>query len=338
MATSTTRVSDVIIPEVYETYTAVNSPEKTAFFESGIVVRNALLDAAAGNGGETINLPFWKDLDSSVEENLSSSDPAVVAEAEKILTGKQIARKANVNKWYSNADLASQLAGADANQQVRNRFGTYWMRRFQKRVIAITNGILADNVAHDSSDMVHDVAVESIAAQTTATKWSRSNFTSAIFTMGDAADMLSAMVVHSSIYKQMVDADDIDFIPDSQGSLTIPTFMGIRVIKDDGMTVVAGTTDGFKYVTVIFGAGAIGYGEATPDAPFEIDRESRQGNGGGVDYLGERKLYMVHAFGFQTVGTPAAEGGFSHAELALATTHDRVIDRKSIPIAYLISN
>ncbi len=229
-------------------------------------------------------------------------------------------------------------SGPEANQHVSNRFGTYWMRRFQKKLIAITNGVLADNVANDASDMVHDVAAESIAGQTVATKWSRANFTSTIFTMGDASENLSAMVTHSAVYKQMVDADDVDLIPDSEGNLTIPTFMGIRVLVDDGMTVVAGTTDGAKYTTVVFGGGAIGYGDGNPKVPVEIDREGRQGNGGGVDYIGERKIWMIHPFGFQTLTTPAAEGGFTNAELSTAAVWDRVIDRKSVPIAFLITN
>jgi len=335
---ATTRIADVIVPEVYLSYTAVDSPEKTAFVESGVVVRNSMLDQAAADGGETINLPFWKDLDSTVEENLSSSDPAVVATAQKIATAKQIARKANLNQWYSNAQLASQLAGDDANTHVRNRFGTYWMRRFQKKLIAVTNGVLADNIANDSGDMVVDVAIEDGDNALAANKWSRSNFTSAIFTMGDAADSIMAIGVHSAILKQMVDADDIDYIKDSEGALTIPTFMGKRVIVDDGMPVVAGTTDGEKYTTVLYGNGAFGYGENTPPNAVELDREGREGNGGGVDYLGERKEWIIHPFGFQTLTTPAAEGGFTNAELATAAVWDRVVDRKSAPLAFLITN
>lgn len=338
MATGTTRLTDVIIPQVYETYGAANSPEKTAFFESGIIVRNAMLDGAANNGGETINIPFWKDLDSSVEENLSSSDPAVVAVAQKIATAKQVARKCEINQWYSNADLTSELAGSDANQQVRNRFGTYWQRRFQKKLIAITRGLLANNIASNSSDMVVSVAAESTGAQSAATKWSRANFTSAIFTMGDAADNIKALSVHSSVLKQMVDADDIDYIVDSQGALTIPTFMGKRVIVDDGMPVIAGTTSGFKYVTVLFGAGAIGYGEGSPQVPVEVLRDPMKGNGGGIENIGERKTWMIHPFGYQVNGTPAAEGGFTNAELATAGTWSRVLDRKSTPLCFLITN
>ena len=335
---ATTRLTDVIIPEVYNTYEAVNSPEKSALFLSGVLVMNEMLGSLATDGGETFNIPFWKDLDSSVEANLSSSDPAAYATALKISTAKQIGRKVLLNQWYSNADIASELAGSNANQHVKNRFGTYWMRQFQRKLIAVTNGILADNVANDGSDMVIDVAAESIATQTTDTKFTRANFTNAFFTMGDNAEKITAIGVHSAIYKQMVDNNDIDFIEDSEGSLVIPTYMGKTVIVDDGMTVTAGTTDGFKYTTVLFGTGAIGYGEGTPMLPSEVKRDELAGNGAGVEYIGERKTWLLHPFGYQSVTTPAAEGGFTNTELATAAVWSRVVDRKSVPLAFLVTN
>ena len=335
---ATTRLTDVIIPEVYLGYDAVNSPEKTAFFESGVLVNSATLNGLANSGGETFNIPFWKDLDSTVEANLSSSDPAVYAAALKLSTAKMIGRVISLNQWYSNSDLANELSGADANQHVRNRFGTYWMRQFQRKLIAVTNGVLADNVASNSGDMVVNVAAESTAAQTAATKWSRANFTSAVFTMGDASENITAVGVHSAVLKQMVDADDIDYIPDSLGKLTIPTFMGKRVIVDDGLTVKAGTTSGLKYTTILFGAGAFAYGNGSPLNPVETKRDEMAGNGGGVEYIGERKTWMIHPFGYQNTGTPAGEGGFTNAELALATTWSRCVDRKSVNLAFLITN
>jgi hypothetical protein len=33
-----TQLSDVIVPEIYLSYTAVNGPEKTALWQSGVVV------------------------------------------------------------------------------------------------------------------------------------------------------------------------------------------------------------------------------------------------------------------------------------------------------------
>jgi hypothetical protein len=334
---ASTRLTDVIIPEIYLGYQAENSPEKTEFFQSGIISRSGLLDSLADSGGETFNIPFWNDLDANTAPNLSSDDPASYATAEKITAAKQIGRSTFLNKWYSNSDLTSEIAGSNANQQVRNRFGTYWSRQWQRRLIAMTNGILADNVANDSGDMVIDVASESIAGQSATTLFNRQAFTSAVYTSGDMASNISAVAVHSAVMAQMVNNDDIDYIPDSQGRLTIPTYMGVRVIVDDSMPVVAGSTDGFKYVSVLFGSGAFGYGEGSPLTPMETKRDELAGDGAGVEYIGERKTWVLHPFGFSDVGTPAAQS-YSLAELASATTFDRVVERKNVPLAYLITN
>ena len=85
------QLSDVIIPEVYADYQAENGPEKTAFFESGAVVRNPMLDQKASTGGKTLDIPFWKDLDASAEPNYSD-DSGNDATPQKIQAGEQIAR------------------------------------------------------------------------------------------------------------------------------------------------------------------------------------------------------------------------------------------------------
>lgn len=335
---ATVQLADIIDVTVFQDLPAVNSPEKTAFIESGAAVRSPMLDSLALAAGKKAELPYWNDIDAAIEANLSSDDPAAIAAAQKITQGEQETRKAFLNKGLSSSDLASELAmGENAMQHIRNRVDTYWMRQWQRRLIASCDGILADNVANDGGDMVHDVAAESIATQSAATKWSRANFTSAAFTLGDAFNNTGAIAVHSAIYKQMVDADDIDFIPDSQGNMIIPTFMGKRVVVDDGMTVTAGSTDGFKYTTVLFGEGAFGYGEGMPDYPVELEREASQGNGGGIGTLWTRKTFLLHPLGFRSTGTPAGDS-FSIAELKLATSWDRVIDRKLCPLAFLVTN
>jgi len=335
---ATTRLSDIIDVTVFRDLPAVNGPEKTAFFESGIVTRNALLDELANAAGKTAELPFWKDLDGSIETNYSSDDPTSSATPQKVVQGEQITRKAFVNQGWQVADLASELAmGAKAMDHIRARTDTYFMRQWQRRLIAASNGVLADNIANDSGDMVVDVASESIAGQTASTKFNRDSFTEAVYSLGDMATQLSAMAVHSQVMQQMVKNDDIVYIPDSQGQLTIPTYMGLRVIVDDGMTVTAGSTNGFKYTSVLFGAGAFGYGVGSPDTPVEVEREAAQGDGGGIETLWLRNTWILHPFGFQQTGTPSGNS-FTLAELGTAGVWDRVIERKNIPLAYLITN
>ena len=335
---ATTRLSDIIDVTVFQDLPQIDGPEKTAFFESGIIARNGLLDSLASGPGKIAELPFWNDLDANVEVNYTNDNPATTATPQKIVQGEQIARKAFVNQGWQAADLASELAlGGTAMQAVRNKTDRYFARQWQRRLVASANGILADNVANDSGDMVVDVAVEATGSQTASTKFNRDVFTEAAYTMGDAASDLSAIAVHSAVMAQMVKNDDIVYIPDSMGQLTIPTYMGLRVIVDDGMTVTAGTTSGFKYTSVLFGGGAFGYGVGSPETPVEVEREASQGNGGGIETLWLRNTWLLHPFGFQATGTPSGES-FTQAELALATSFDRVLDRKLIPISYLITN
>jgi len=335
---ATTRLSDIIDVVTFQDLPAVNSPEKTAFAESGVIARSPLLDQLASAAGKTAELPFWNDLDGSVEVNYSNDNPATTATPQKITQGEQIARKAFVNQGWQAADLATELAmGARAMDQVRARTDKYFMRQWQRRLIASTNGILADNVANDSGDMVIDVASESTAGQSASTRFSRSNFTAAAFTLGDAFENTGAIAVHSQIYKQMVDQGDIDTIRDSEGNLVMQTYLGKRIIVDDGMTVTAGSTSGFKYTTVLFGAGAIGYGNGMPSVPVEIEREASQGNGGGIETLWIRNTWLLHPFGFQNTGTPSGDS-YTLAELAAASAWDRVVSRKNVPICFLVSN
>jgi hypothetical protein len=335
---ATTRLADIIDVTIFRDLPQIEGPEKTRFFDSGVVTRNALLDELANAPGKSIELPYWNDLDGSTEVNYSSDDPASSATPQKITQGEQTARKSFVNQGWQAADLASELAmGGTAMEAVRTRTDRYFARQWQRRLIAATNGVLADNVANYSGDMVIDVASESIAGQSATTRFNRDAFTEALYTAGDSAEIFTTIAVHSVVMAQMVKNNDIDFIPDSDGMATIPTYMGKRVIVDDGLTVTAGTTDGFKYNSVLFGPGAFGYGVGSPITPVEIEREAAQGDGGGIETLWVRNTWLLHPFGFQQTGTPA-DVSFTQAELALAAQWDRVLPRKNVPIAYLVTN
>ena len=335
---ATVQLSDIIDVTVYQDLPPVNGVEKTAFWESGIVVRSGLFDNLANSPGKISEMPFWNDLAESDAPNLSSDDPTSSATPKNVDQGEQIARKAFLNQGWSASDLAVELAmGDNAMSHIRNRVDRYWSRQWQRRLIASTNGILADNKANYDSDMVNDVAIEDGDNATAANLFSRSAFTTAAFTLGDMFDVMTTFAVHSVVYKRMVDNDDIDYIPDSAGALTIPTFMGRRVVLDDTMPVEAGGTSGYKYTSVLFGAGAFGYGEGMPVTPVEVNREAAQGDGAGIETLWTRKAWLLHPFGFQATGTPSADS-FSIAELSAAAAWDRVIARKNIPMAFLITN
>lgn len=332
-----TQLVDIVEPEVWLDYQSENTPENNLFFTSGIVVEVPLLASAATAGGRTTSVPFWKDLDQDDEANISSDDPNAIATAAKIQAGKQVAQTSYLNKVWSAADLASEIAGSDAMDRIADRTEKYFTGQWSRRLTATIAGVMADNVANDAGDMINDIAIEDGDNATAANLFSRAAYTKALFTLGDGFKSIAASGLHSVVYNRLVDNDDIDFIPDSAGVLSA-TYLGALVIVDDQMTVVAGGTSGFKYTTVLFGAGAFGSGMGEPRVPVEVERESRAGNGGGVEFLTVRKQYILHPFGFAFLAASVAGESPSIAELKLAANWDRVFDRKNVPLAFLVTN
>jgi hypothetical protein len=337
-----TQIGDVFVPEIYASYTAVDGPERTAFFNSGVAVSNPQLATLFADGGRIAELPFWRDLDASQEPFYGTDDPADIAVPRNVTAGTQVARMASLAQPYSAADLAGELAGSDPIQQIRNRFGTYWMRQWQRRAIASLEGVVADNIANDGGDMVNSIAAATNAGVGSGTLFSRQAFTGAAFTSGDHYDDYVAIAVHSIVYKRMVDNDDIEFIPDSQGVMAA-TFMGRRVIVDDGLPVTpaagtGGSAAAARYMSFLFGAGLLAYAERSPRVPVAVEREELQGNGAGVEIIVERKSWVLHPFGTQFLSQTLTDGNATLANLRLAANWDRVVERKNIPFAALITN
>ena len=60
-------------------------------------------------------------------------------------------------------------------------------------------------------------------------------------------------------------------------------------------------------------------------------------DGAGVEELWTRKTWLLHPLGFQHTGTPS-KASFSLTELKAAAQWDRVVERKNVPFAALVTN
>lgn len=348
MSGTAVQLSDVVIPEVYRSYTAIDNPEKSAIITSGIVSRSTLFDQIARSGGKNSILPFWKDIDPSIEPNYSNDDPEDEAVPHGITTGSMNTRKAFVNQSFREMDLVQELAGASPMQHIKNRFGTYWTRQQDRRLSAMCVGIFKSNISKNSSDMVVDITGKTGADAV----FGSDAFIDAAFTRGDQADGFAALMVHSIIMARMVKNNDIVYIPDSQGLLTIPTYKGHRVVMVDNPYLIwSGTGAATKFLSIIFGQGAIGFGnadgsnfavgEGIPKVDVETYREPQKGNGGGAEAIIERKTWIMHPFGFNWTdpsgGAALTEFSPKYSDLITAGPWTRVVDRKLIPMAAIIS-
>jgi hypothetical protein len=333
-----TRISDVIVPEVFASYMAKDTTEKTEIFRSGILRPDSELASRLGGGGRTFNVPFWKDLDNT-ESGIGSDDPAVSATPGKLTSGKDIARRQVRTRGFSTADLAGVLAGDDPMARIVARVNAYWDRQFQANLVATLTGVFADNVANDASDMVLDIGTDASGAITAAELISAEAVIDASYTMGDNAEGLRVIVMHSTIKKRLEKLNLIDFIPDARGEIQFPYYLGKRVVVDDGCRRVTGTNR-VKYWTYLVGEGAFGWGENGAGLlPAEVDRKPEQGNGTGVELLWTRRQFVMHPYGIKFTDTSVVGDFPTNAELGTAGNWDRVYaERKQIPIAALVTN
>ncbi|EBG7725884.1 hypothetical protein FJH33_11525 [Salmonella enterica] len=342
-----TTIGDIVtgnIP-VLASYMTEDPVEKTAFSDSGVLTPTPYAAEIANGPSNIANLPFWKAIDTSIEPNYSNDVYQDIATPRAIQTGEMMARVAYLNEGFGQADLTVELTSQNPLQSIASRLDNFWQRQAQRRLIATALGLYNNNVAatdayHEQNDMVVDVSA--------TLGFDAGAFIDATQTMGDAlmgngGEVLGAIAMHSFVYAQARKAQLIDFIRDAENNTMFATYQGYRVIVDDSMTVV-GQGAQRKFISIIFGRGAIGYGEGSPETPLAYEREESRGNGGGVETLWTRKTWLLHPFGYSHTsavitgnGTETIARSASWQDLANATNWNRVVDRKHVPLAFLVT-
>jgi hypothetical protein len=309
----------MIVPTKFNKYVQVLSTQKSELFQSGIITDlTSVIDAEIE--GKTVNMPFFNDLDASdAEQILDDSTDLTVS---KMTTGQDVAVKLLRGKAFGSTDLAADLSGADPIDAIANRFADWWNKRMQTALLATLAGAMG---AATMAANVNDISALTGGAQ----YFDADSFIDSAFLLGDEQGGLTGVAVHSLTLKAMVKADLIDYIPDSQGKLTIPTYLGKTVLVDDSMPVSgAGATRIFT--TYLFGPGAIGYGEKSPKVPVEVERQALKGM--GQEYIVNRRQWVMHPRGIKWLGGTQAGITPANTELATATNWQRVYDPKIVRI------
>lgn len=339
-----TRVSDIIVPSIFTSYQQNLTETKSRLIASGAVVRDPAIDALLAGGGLTFNVPSFKDLDNDSArvstDTIYAGYTGGTADPDpfKIGTLQEVAVRMNRNASWNTSQLAGALAGADPAAAIAALTAGYWTRQLQLAFVATVNGIFADNDAapsgseHTRYDLTSDISGSAYVAG--VTDFSAEAFLDAALLMGDSQDSLTMVMVHSVVYNRMQKNNLIDFITDSDGKVSIPTFLGRQVIVDDGVT-----KSSTVYDTWLFGPGAFRLGMGSPDVPVEVHRLPGAGNGAGAETIYNRVEWSIHPAGHKYAGT-APNGGPSNAassnNLADAGSWQRVFpERKQIKIARL---
>lgn len=311
------------------------------FINSGVAVEDGQIAAQIAQGGHLGELSNYAPL-SVGEPNYSSDDPTQLSTPDGIGTELQKFRAAARNKSWGAMDLARELALEDPVAAITGRIGAYWATDDEQRIIASLLGILADNIANDSGDMVVNVATDSASAVTDAERIGGERVVDGLQTLGDHKANITTLAIHSAIHARLQKQQLIQYVRDFENNIMFETYMGKRLIIDDSLPAVAGVNR-ITYTCIMFGGAVISHANGKVLVPSELFRVPAAGNGAGQDLIFSRVNNVWHPNGFafqsNTLNGGAATCRFAnYSDLKLAVNWNRVWQRKNIPLAFIKVN
>ena len=261
--------SDIIVPEVFTPYVIEQTTQRDAFLASGVVQPMAELNAT--EGGDFVNIPHWKANLTGDFEVLSDSSSLTPG---KITADKQVGVILHRGRAFEARDLAALAAGSDPMAAIGAKIADYVANQRQKDLLSCLGGIFGAVGSDNASASFVDLTIDGGGSGETAL--SPRHVAEARAKLGDQGDKLSAMCVHSSVYYDLIERRAIDFIYDDAGAadtgatqgstanafgnVSVPTFMGLRVIVSDDVQQ-SGSSPNKKFAVYFFTEGAVASGE-----------------------------------------------------------------------------
>lgn len=339
-----TKLSDVIVPEVYGPYIREQSNKATRVVSSGIVYMNDQNRNMMAQGGTTFNNLSWKHIaDAADRGNVPTDDPTDTASVSAVTGRRQITVRVERNKVWGSADLVASLAGDDPLNSVSAQIGEYNAKERQITLLlglgAVfgTGGPLNATVSGDgsavwSSDLYIDAKQQA---------WGHFGENEAVM-----------LVIHSKIYAKLQKQNLITFQPTNAQDIGFGTYLGATILVDDQTTVGAvgsplaldegaypkavNSPENSYYISYICRGGSISFSTVPAKVPLEINREPLQANGGGVEYIVTRDVYAFHVDGLSFTGTPAGTLA-TDGEIGNPSNYALVWDRKRVGVQAVLS-
>jgi hypothetical protein len=320
-----TRLTDVIVPDVWNPYLIERTAELSALFQSQVIQPVEDLQGFESEGGNTVNMPFWQDL-SGDDEVLSATGTELTVN--NIESEKDVAVILARGKAWGVNELAAQLSGDDPAAAIADLVAGYWNRRIQAAAISILQGVFGSLADESPAVNVLDISENSGEAGVI----SADALLDAQQLLGDAKSRLTALSMHSAVENALAKQDVIEYERPSDNSPRVPVYGDKSVIVDDSHPNEAVSGTGQVYDTYLFGPGALGWAEGTNSkiTMTETDRDALRGE----DILINRRHFILHPRGVKYDGA-ATGGGPANNTLANAASWERVYEPKNVRMVLL---
>jgi hypothetical protein len=305
-----TFLSNLITRPEFLSYTSERIFEMSDFVRSGVVQRNAALDARAG--GTRVRVPFF-DAINPTEEQITSANNwgtsgAGYLTSQNVTADEQIMTILHRGFQYATDDLSRLGSGADPLAHVRDQLASAIAKRKTGTLLAQLGGLFG-NISGSGVLGASTVNVSGTTTATSSNYLTAANVIKAKNKLGERGSELTAIAMHSNVaayleetgYMQVqVSGSTVSAASGLQG-VSYNTFAGLRVIVDDQIDVISGGTATHlnKYPVYLFGQGVVAEG-IQQDLRLETDR-----NKSSFQDL----LIVDYHYGYHVMGTKWSAAG-----------------------------
>ena len=348
-----TFLSDLVTRPEFLQYTSEGIFEQSKWIQSGIIQRNAALDARAG--GTRVRVPFHDPINPTEERITSGSDWGTSAGGYLTPQGttadEQIMTLLHRGFSYAADDLSKLGSGADPLAHVRNQLTAAINKlkttTLKSQLLGLFGGITGTGILGPNQ---YDATGTTSATE--ANYLSAANVIQTKNVLGERGEELDTIAMHSSVAYYLQQIGMLVFSTSALsasgavtwggggigvGSPEVGTFAGLRVVIDDQLTSLTGgtATHLVKYPVYLFKSGVVAEG-IQQDLRLAADRNilSMQ------DVIAVDYHYGYHITGTKwnvagdnptNAGTTGNLANTASWSLAFSTT-------KMIPVARLLVN
>lgn len=306
-----TTKTDMQIPSLWTKYVSERIIANNNLLNSGILTVNDTIKSKIENGGDLVNMPFFK---TQVLKAESIVDGQALT-SNKLTTGKDIAVVHSKGLLYEASVLSKAHSGADPLAEMVRRNAIDWGHTMQETLMSSLKGAfasasMADHIADNSAKVISNGALLETMAL-----------------LGDHANELTSIAMHSAVYFKLLDLGLATRNPfDARNDPNMSYYLGKKIVIDDSLV-----DDGSGvYPVYLFGQGCISFCDRNEIAEADFDKDIATGS----KYFATRRFYVMHPNGIAFTGTVAGDSA-SDTELETGTNWNRVVDSKNVAIALL---
>lgn len=285
-----TFLTDLVTRPEFLGYLSEAIYEQSAMLRSGAVRRDPSLDAR--EGGVRVEVPLFKPI-APVEERIESNSTWGISgkgylTPAKIQAGKQVAPILHRGFAFASDDLAKMGTGSDPMAAIKNYMAGSVNKLKMATLLSQLEGLFSTAFSALSTDVSADVAPGTLTA---ANYLSAPSAIAAKAPLGERADVLSIIVMHSAVYFYLQQTGMLTFSTNSLSSGAAITwggggvgvtndqiayFAGLRVIVDDNIQPIDGASatvgNAKAYPCYLCAEGAIAEG-TQQELRLEADRQ-----------------------------------------------------------------